>query len=71
MKLIIESTNQVVALNGVPCRVWTGQTDKGVPIHCFIPSIAVREDQDCSQFEQELQELPEPLMVSLRMALDA
>ena len=35
--MTIESTTKIVALNGIDCRVWEGTTERGVPIHCFIP----------------------------------
>jgi hypothetical protein len=38
------------------CRVWEGQTESGVKVHCFIPRIAAKDDQDLSQFERELKE---------------
>ena len=59
MKITIESTTKIVTLNGIECRIWEGETERGVKIHCFIPLIAVR-DQDISQFEQELLEQPAP-----------
>lgn len=60
MKLTIESTTKVVEfdLNGakVPARIWEGQTDTGIPVHCFVTRVAVQKDLDCTQFEKELQE---------------
>ena len=73
MKITIESTTKIVELNGVECRIWEGHTEKGVPIHCFIPRIAVRDDQDCSQFEADLIEKRAPsadtAAIPLRMIL--
>ncbi len=60
MKITIESTTKVVSLNGIDCRVWEGETDRGVKIHCFIPRIGVKDDQDLSQFEAELKEQRAP-----------
>lgn len=54
MIITIESTTKVVKLNGIDCRVWEGQTVSGVKVHCFIPRIAAKDDQDLSQFESEL-----------------
>ncbi len=56
MEIIMNSTEKIVALNGVPARVWEGETSSGVPVHCFVTRIAVSKDDDCSQFEKELQE---------------
>jgi hypothetical protein len=54
MTITISSTTKVVSLDGVQCRVWEGETDGGVKLHCFIPRVAVLEGQDVSQFEAEL-----------------
>lgn len=74
MKITIESTSKIVELNGnTPARVWEGTTESGIPVHCFIARVAVQEDQNCSQFERELQEQRAPSAVveaiPLRMIL--
>lgn len=56
MKIIIESTEKLVTINGVPARVWEGHTESGIPVHAFVTRIAAPADADCSQFERELQE---------------
>lgn len=61
MKIIIESTSKIVHLNGVPARVWEGQSESGVKIHCFITRVAIDKDEPRSeQFEKELQEQKTP-----------
>lgn len=60
MKITIESTTKIVEINGVPCRLWEGQTERGVAIHCFITRIGVENGLDTSQFEQELAEQRQP-----------
>jgi hypothetical protein len=60
MKIAIESTTKIVSLNGIECRVWEGETERGVPIHCFISRIGVKNGLDCSQFEEELKEQRAP-----------
>lgn len=71
MKITVESTEKIVWLNGVPARIWEGQTDTGIPIHCFVTRIAVSKDQDATQFEQELQEhkIPSPEIASYPLRL--
>jgi hypothetical protein len=73
MTITISSTTKVVTLDGIECRIWEGETERGIQIHCFIPRIAVREGQDVSQFEAELQERrspsPEVEAIPLRMLL--
>jgi hypothetical protein len=60
MKITLTNTSKIVNINGVPARIWEGQTDTGIPIHCFITRIAVAQDQDCAVFEQELQSCAAP-----------
>jgi len=73
MKITIESTTKVVNLSGIDCRVWEGHTERGVPIHCFIPRIGVKDTGDCSQLEAELEEHIAPSVevasIPLRMIL--
>lgn len=56
MKITIESTSRTVSASGVMCRVWEGETDKGVKVQVLIPRIAATNDQDLSEFEAEFQE---------------
>ncbi len=60
MKITIESTTEIVTLNGVQCRVWEGQTEAGVKVQALIPRIAAHKEQDLSQFDRELQEMRAP-----------
>ena len=60
MKITIESTTKTVELNGIVARVWEGQTDSGIPVHCFVTRIGVHREQDSSQFERELVECRAP-----------
>jgi hypothetical protein len=73
MKIIVENTTKTVTLNGVPARIWEGHTDSGIPVHCYITRIAVKEGLDCTQFEKELAEQRKPSFeidaIPLRMIL--
>jgi hypothetical protein len=71
MKITIESTTKMVQLNGVPARVWRGETESGIPVHAFVTRIAVSGDQDQSQFQRELQEhaAPSPEIQSIPLRL--
>lgn len=60
MTITITSTEKMVELNGVPARVWEGETESGIPVHCFVTRIAAPADADCSQFARELQEHAPP-----------
>lgn len=56
MKITIESTTKIVQVNGVSARIWEGYSEGGVPIHCYITRIAVKEDADQTVFQRELEE---------------
>lgn len=61
MKITIKSTNKIVELNGVPARVWEGQTESGIKVHCFVTRIAINHDElRANEFEKELQETTPP-----------
>ena len=60
MKVTLQSTTKIVELNGIPCRIWEGQSAAGIPCHAFIPRIAVEKDADNTQFEAELKEQAVP-----------
>ena len=63
MKVTIESTGEIVVVNGVPCRVWEGVTERGIQVQALIPRIAAKANQDLAQFEKELKECRPPLAV--------
>ena len=65
MKITLQSTGQIVRLDGIECRVWEGTTGKGVAITAFIPRVAVNVEADASEFERELRETPEPSPANL------
>lgn len=70
MRLQIESTDQITAMDGVPVRVWRGRTEAGVECIVFVHRIAVHNDNDQSQFDAELAEqLPPGRHVPLRSVL--
>lgn len=41
MKIIIESTPELAHANGLPVRVWTGQTERGTPCLALVTRLAV------------------------------
>ena len=77
MKITIESTPNVVKLTGptgleIECRVWEGETERGVKVQCLITRIAALKSEDLSQFELELKEMRAPSFLQafpLRMIL--
>lgn len=60
MKIELQSTSQIVWLDGVQCRVWEGTTAGGVAIVAFIPRVACKREADNTVLERELVEQPEP-----------
>lgn len=68
MKLTIESTEHLVFLDGVHCRVWEGRTETGERVAVFVHRImaadATRAGSDC---DQELYEVPEPSILDDNM----
>jgi hypothetical protein len=69
MKITLQSTDKIVQLEipgragAMPARIWEGQTETGVPVHCYVTRIAVpegRPDRDYADFEQQLTEHAKP-----------
>ncbi|MGQ7871355.1 hypothetical protein [Sunxiuqinia sp. sy24] len=66
MKVTLTSTSKIVMLkpgllaDGIPARVWVGETESGVKVHAFITRMAVAKDEDTEQFECELQQCEAP-----------
>lgn len=65
MRITVESTGFIVKVKhdqhdpddkAIDCRLWQGETDKGIQICCLIPGIAVNAEQDQRDFERDLKE---------------
>lgn len=54
MRMYIESTEVLVNVDGVECRLWEGTTENGVDCKVLIHRIAVSEKEDQSEFEKLL-----------------
>jgi hypothetical protein len=70
MKITIESTDEIVTIDGVECRHWKGTTENGTPCEVFVHRIAVRDDAK-DAFDRELREKPlqngdEPPQIKIR-----
>jgi hypothetical protein len=65
MKLLMESTDHIVSLDGVECRVWNAVTETNIQCFVFVHLIAVRELEDRSEFAVLL-ERPEKEVKVLR-----
>jgi hypothetical protein len=60
MQITMTSTAHITELDGIPVRLWEGETLMGTKCKVFVHRIAVSNDEDSSQFEQELKEQLEP-----------
>jgi hypothetical protein len=60
MRIELQSTGQIVELDGVACRVWEGKTAAGVRLTAFIARVAVDRADDAREFERELIGTPQP-----------
>lgn len=73
MRITLESTTKIVEVNGVPARIWEGETKSGIPVHAYITRVAVEEGESQEEFERELEthRAPSPAVqaISLRVVL--
>lgn len=70
MAIIIESTDQLIHMDGVPVRVWKGTTASGTPCFVFVHRIAGANSENQAEFERELKEQMQPgRVVDLRQVL--
>jgi hypothetical protein len=67
MNITSHPTSKIVDLQTdggtVPARIWEGQTESGIPVHCFITRIAPtipRDDPRQSEFIAALKEVEAP-----------
>jgi hypothetical protein len=60
LKITIESTGELATINGVPCRLWQGETETGIPVVAMVAILGVERAEDCEQFDRELLEQAAP-----------
>jgi hypothetical protein len=76
MKLTLEPTDKTQSVDGVPHRVWKGETDKGVPVLAYIRAVSPQTHDEAvnAEFARELQALPsarrEAVTYDLRFFVD-
>lgn len=69
MELQLKATDQIATCEGTHCRVWEGVTERGVRCNVFVHHLAVQNNHDCNQLEQELHEcLPIGRFIPIREA---
>lgn len=56
MKMTIESTELLFAVDGLPCRVWEGKSAGGEPVCAFVLMVGVQEGASANleEFERDL-----------------
>lgn len=74
MKAKIESTQKIIEFNGIPARVWEGETESGIKCHFYVTRVAISADETrTEEFEAELQQQRPPSAeiqaIPLRMIL--
>jgi hypothetical protein len=62
MQLTLTPTDRIEHVDGSPHRVWTGITDKNVPIEAWIRVVQpqTHDAEALADFDRELQALPKP-----------
>lgn len=56
MQITMTATDKLTNIDGVPVRLWEGETNLGTKCKIFVHRIAVHKDEDADQFEKELKE---------------
>ena len=56
MELHLSATDQISQFDGVPCRVWEGTTERGIPCRVYVHHLSSQDKHDCHLLEQELHE---------------
>lgn len=74
MKIIIENTSKIIEFNGLPARIWEGETESGIKVHAYITRVEIDKDETRSdEFQKELMETkapsPEIQAIPLRLIL--
>ncbi len=70
MTLMIESTDELTFMDGVPVRVWKGITERGVRCFVFVHRIVAAEKEQKEQLDRDLKvELAPGRVIPLRNIL--
>ena len=61
MEIILKNTSKIVEVNGVPARIWEGETKSGIKLHAYITRVAINKDEiRIEEFHAELKEQNPP-----------
>jgi hypothetical protein len=61
MQVTMESTEEIIKIDGVQTRLWKGTTDTGIKVHCFIHRISPQQHDQLEEFENEFIEQQKPI----------
>lgn len=59
MKIELAPTNEFQHVNGTRCRIWEGESDKGVPVRAWVATVSPQTVDEAAQadFQRELKEV--------------
>lgn len=62
MQLTLTPSDQVQDVDGIPCRIWKGATEEGVPVFAWISCVQpqTHDPEKLRAFDDALQALPTP-----------
>ena len=60
MKITMTATDNLTRIDGVPVRLWEGETEQGTKCKVFVHRVTVHKNADCAAFERELKEQMPP-----------
>lgn len=66
MRLMIERTDVLIAIDGVPCRLWKGTTEDGAPLDVFVHLIGADDTNAQAACDRELLEQAAPTAIVVR-----
>ena len=55
MKVTIEPTDDTVVIDGVPCRLWYGETDLGTPVTLAVHRVITSRSLDTPELDASLE----------------
>ncbi len=60
MKITIVPTSTLTEYDSVKCRIWTGQTESGIPVALAVRGVIVNEADCQAEFQRDLVETVPP-----------
>lgn len=54
MLILLESTDELVSADGIPCRVWVGETEQGERVRALLYRLGVQAGEQTYLYDAEL-----------------